>query len=289
MDCLKNPNSLNPLNLDLAMSNYNADLERQEGERNSLPVSGSGGSDTEVGKDITNIKSDSNFVYMGDRKYLKSELRHAFGGTLNPGGAPSPSNHFANPAPLGLSAFALTTFVLSLVNCQARSVTEPNIVIGLAVFYGGLIQLLAGMWEISLENTFGGLALSSYGGFWMSYAAIFIPWFNIAGAYETAKELENAVGFYLVAWTIFTYGLCSCTLKSTLMFFSLFFMLGNTFLLLTIGAFAESKNVTKAGGVLGVITAFIAWYNAYAGLATKSNSYLTVKGLQIPVWGTKRE
>ncbi len=240
-------------------------------------------------KEITRVRSDANYIYIGKRKYLRDELSNAFGGTLQPGLAPEATHKFANPAPLGLSAFALTTFVLSLVNCQARSVSTPNIVIGLATFYGGLIQLLAGMWELSLENTFGGVALSSYGGFWMSYAAISIPWFNISSAYESETDLENAIGFYLLGWTLFTYGLCSCTLKSTVMFFALFFMLGNTFLLLTIGAFIQNTGATKAGGVLGIITAFIAWYNAYAGLATRQNSYITVKGTQLPMLGKKKK
>jgi hypothetical protein len=70
----------------------------------------------------------------------------AFGGEFQPGLYRGPSRKFANPAPLGLSAFALTTFVLSLINMNAKNVTEPNIVVGLAYAYGGLVQLLAGMW-----------------------------------------------------------------------------------------------------------------------------------------------
>ena len=72
----------------------------------------------------------------------------AFGGEFQPGLYRPPTHKIANPAPLGLSAFALTTFVLSLINVQARSVTEPNIVIALAYGYGGLVQLLAGMWYV---------------------------------------------------------------------------------------------------------------------------------------------
>lgn len=71
----------------------------------------------------------------------------AFGGEFQPGLYKAPTHRkFANPAPLGLSAFALTTFVLSLINLNARSVTAPNIVLSLAFGYGGLVQLLAGMW-----------------------------------------------------------------------------------------------------------------------------------------------
>lgn len=73
----------------------------------------------------------------------------AFGGEFQPGlYKPTTGRKFANPAPLGLSAFALTTFVLSLVNIGVRGVTEPNIVVALAFGYGGLVQLLAGMWYV---------------------------------------------------------------------------------------------------------------------------------------------
>ena len=122
---------------------------------------------------------------------------------------------FANPAPLGLCAFALTTFVLSLINMQARSVTTPNIVIGLgttpppsalfgivlttALGYGGLGQFVAGMWEMAVGNSFGALALTSYAGFWFSYAAVFIPSLNIAAAYkDNPSEFATAIAHYLM-------------------------------------------------------------------------------------------
>lgn len=223
------------------------------------------------------------FIFIGRQKFLKDDLYSAFGGTLNPGLAPPSTHRFANPAPLGLSAFALTTFVLSMFNARAMGVSVPNVVVGLAAFYGGLVQLVAGIWEIALENTFGGTALSSYGGFWMSFAAIHIPWFGIGAAYEeTPSQLANAVGFYLLGWTIFSAGLTLCTMKSTFAFFSLFFLLTITFLLLTIGEFSGKVGVTRAGGVVGVIVSFIAWYNAYAGVATRENSYLTVRPLPLP-------
>ena len=207
----------------------------------------------------------------------------AFGGTLNPGLAAPSSHSFANPAPLGLSGFGLTTFVLSMFNAHAQGVETPNVVVGLAIFYGGLVQLIAGIWEIALENTFGGTALCSFGGFWLSFGSIYIPWFGILDAYEgKPDELANALGFYLLGWCIFTYGLCLCTMKSTLMLFSLYFFLGLTFLLLSIAQFTQNAHVNKAGGIVGVIVAFIAWYLAYAGLATKYNSYLTVHTVPLP-------
>jgi len=159
---------------------------------------------------------------------------------------------FANPAPLGLCGFALTTFVLSLVNIQARSVTVPNIVIGLAFAYGGLAQFMAGMWEFACGNTFGALAFTSYGAFWISFAAIFVPWFNIATAAGYGNDPDQfvaALGHYLLCWSIFTWFLCIGTLRSSIAFFGLFFFLALAFLMLAIGYYkGDNQNYTKAGG-----------------------------------------
>lgn len=230
----------------------------------------------------TKVHTDGDYIHFGNERYLRSELAQAFGGTLNPGLAPPPKHNFANPAPLGLSAFALTTFVLSLINTEAKGVSIPNIVVGLAYFYGGAAQVVAGMFEIAVGNTFGGVALGSYGGFWGSWAAIHTPSFGIISAYEDEDELRYALGLYLVGWFIFTFFLMLLTVKSTVMFFMVFFLLSITFLLLTIAEFSAKTSVKKAAGVFGVLTAFAAWYNAYAGIANEQNSYITFKGIQLP-------
>lgn len=238
--------------------------------------------DAELGK-IYTTGDNNEYLYIGRQKFLKSELYEAFGGTLNPGLAPPSLHKFANPAPLGLSAFALTTFVLSMFNARAMGIMVPNVVVGLAMFYGGLVQLIAGIWEIALENTFGGTALCSYGGFWLSFGAIHIPWFGILEAYaDNEQDLKNALGFFLLGWCIFTFMLTVCTLKSTAMFFALFFLLAITFLLLSIGEFTGKVGCVRAGGVLGVIVSFIAWYNAYAGVATRQNSYILARPFALP-------
>src|SRR6266516_3112819 len=108
----------------------------------------------------------------------------------------------ANPAPLGLCGFALTTFVLSSINAGWFPDKGTNIVVGLALFYGGLAQLCAGMWEFRSGNTFGATAFSSYGAFWLSFAAIFIPGTGILAA--ITPVLHQALGVYLLGWTIFT-------------------------------------------------------------------------------------
>lgn len=266
-----------------------SDLEQQQQQEQehhfvvNREGSESGTSTHHKDNNITEIVADGDYIQFGNEKYRRDELVEAFGGTMNPGLGPPPKHNLANPAPLGLSGFALTTFLLSLINVQARGVTIPNIVVGLAFFYGGAAQLVAGMFEIAAGNTFGGVALSSYAGFWGGWAALYVDSFGIASAYDDEREFTNAVGIFLVGWFIFTFFLMLMTLKSTVAFFSIFFFLSITFLLLAIAEFkADGVAVQKAGGVFGLLTAFAAWYNAYAGIANSQNSYITVKAIHLP-------
>ncbi|QDS68925.1 hypothetical protein FKW77_008332 [Venturia effusa] len=223
----------------------------------------------------------------------------AFGGAFQPGLYATPKKGIANPAPLGLSAFALTTFILSLINMNSRGVNEPNIVVASAFAYGGLVQLLAGMWEMAVGNTFGATALSSYGGFWISFAITLTPGgFGIVSALGGAATplFLNSFGFFLFGWFIFTFLLLLCTLKSTVAFFMLFFTLDLAFLCLGIGyldhsvsaagAAAPNHTAIKAGGGFGILAAFLAWYNAFAGIADSSNSFFVVPVAHFP-WSDK--
>ncbi|KAL2179381.1 GPR1/FUN34/yaaH family-domain-containing protein [Thermothelomyces heterothallicus CBS 202.75] len=226
----------------------------------------------------------------------------AFGGEFQPGlWRPIEHRKFANPAPLGLSAFALTTFVLSCVNLGARDVSVPNIAVPLAFGYGGLVQLLAGMWEMAVGNTFGATALSSYGGFWIAYGILLTPNWNITGKggpYDQASDIDprmvnSAIGFFLTGWFIFTTILLLCTLRSTVMFFLLFFTLDLAFLMLACGEYAtnngalsSAKKLTQAGGGFGMVAAFLAWYNAFAGIADSSNSFFLIPVFHFP-WSEK--
>lgn len=223
------------------------------------------------------LSGDTNeYVIMGDRKYPTHELMRAFGGMLFNQPIPPQAFNFGNPAPLGLSAFALTTFVLSMVNAQVLNVKHPEIVVGLACFYGGAVQFAAGIWEFVLGNTFGSVALTLFGAFWLSYAAIFVDAFGILSAYKGHEDqLDSALGFFLVGWSIFTFMLLLTTLKSTVAFLALFVVLEITFVLLACGAFLGNQSITRVAGVFGIITSFIAWYNAWAGVATRLNSYFT--------------
>ena len=169
----------------------------------------------------------------------------------------------ANPAPLGLCAFALTTFVLSAAN--AKLFVGAEVVIGLALFYGGIAQLLAGMWEFKTGNTFGATAFTSYGAFWLAVAASL-----------QLKLIPNdtAFGVFLLGWNIFTGLMLLASLKTNLALISVFALLFVTFLLLTIGALGGGT--TQLGGYFGLATALAAWYTALAGLLSSMPSAFTL-------------
>jgi len=128
-------------------------------------------------------------------------------------------------------------------------------VIGLALFYGGIVQVLAGMWEFRAGNTFGAAAFSSYGGFWL------------AVGYSVQNNLipsHTAFGFFLLGWTIFTALMFVGTLRSNMALIVVFGLLTLTFLLLALGEFGAGTGVL--GGWLGILTALAAWYTALAGV-----------------------
>jgi succinate-acetate transporter protein len=185
--------------------------------------------------------------------------------------APRPSN-IANPAPLGLFSFASTTFILSLYNVGTRHIATPNVVVGMAIFTGGLAQLLAGMWEFPKGNAFGATAFTSYGAFWLSFAALYIPGSGILTAYTNVDELHSALGIYLITWFMFTFLMFLATLRMNIGLVALFGFLTMTFLMLAVGEFTLNAKCHKAGGGLGVVTALIAFYAALSGLLTKEKS-----------------
>lgn len=139
------------------------------------------------------------------------------------------------------------------------------------------IKLLAGMWEFKTGNTFGATAFSSYGGFWLSYAIMFIPGANILGAYEKVPDqLHHSLGIFLVAWAIFTGIMLIATHRANIALMVLFFCLEITFILLAASDLNDSVPCKVGGGAMGVVTAVIAWYIALAGLLTKESSHFTL-------------
>jgi len=174
----------------------------------------------------------------------------------------------ANPGPLGLSGFALTTLILSAWNAGILKGLDVLIVIGLAVFYGGIAQFAAGMWEFRTGNTFGATAFSSYGAFWLSFAALFVPGFGIIFGAKNGPS-GTALAWYLLGWTIFTGIMMLGSFRTNAATAAVFVLLFLTFLLLTIGAFsnqAAGTGLTLIGGYVGILTALVAWYTAAAGI-----------------------
>ncbi|KAH7307463.1 hypothetical protein KP509_22G060600, partial [Ceratopteris richardii] len=183
----------------------------------------------------------------------------------------------ANPAPLGLFGFALTTFVISCYNAGLFGVrpSDPiNVVIVLGIFYGGLAQAVAGILEFIYGDAFAATAFTSYGAFWLSYAALSIPWFGVAEGYTSGISnsaraeyvFSRAIATYLLAWTIFTFIMTVGSTRTSIALCFLFCLVALTFTLLTIGEFGQFLEVHRAAGFVGVLTALVAWYNALAEL-----------------------
>jgi succinate-acetate transporter protein len=173
----------------------------------------------------------------------------------------------ADPGPLGLAGFAMTTFLLSCWNAglfkfDGKESAGLTGAVALALFYGGIAQFAAGMWEFVRKNTFGALAFTSYGAFWLSFYAIIK--FNLPAA-------GGAVGAFLLAWTIFTVYMTVAAAKTNVAILSVFVVLTITFIFLTLGNWnAGHANLIKIGGWLGILTAILAWYTSMAGVVNET-------------------
>jgi succinate-acetate transporter protein len=185
----------------------------------------------------------------------------------------------ADPGPLGLAAFALTTFVLSIFNSGLMSEKGLPVVLGLALAYGGFAQLLAGMWEFRTGNTFGAVAFTSYGAFWISFWA-----FEQFYAKDITDKvaLGNSVGLFLIAWGIFTAYMFIASLRTTAAISLVFLLLATTFIVLGIGNAEADEGITHAGGYIGIATAIAAWYASFAAVtnSTFGRTVLPVKELK---------
>ena len=193
--------------------------------------------------------------------------------TTNDAPAPVlPPPGIADPAPLGLAAFALTTFLLSAANAGWMNSATGNAWLPYALAYGGLAQFLAGMWEFRNRNVFGATAFGSYGAFWLGlffwveFVATRGPKAPLSAALAYAAATGKDLGWILLAFAIFnTYMLIFSTQLNTAMFL-VFLTLEATEIILFIGFFANSSGVHKFGGYIGILTALVAWYTSAAGV-----------------------
>jgi len=203
-------------------------------------------------------------------------------GESPPARAPSTSAGFkpADPGPLGLAAFATTTFVLSMFNSNLVDEKNASVVLGLALAYGGIVQVLAGMWEFRTGNTFGAVAFSSFGAFWLSFWAL-----NAFYAKDITGNVGHALGVYLWAWAIFTAYMAVAALRVSGAVLLVFVLLTATFVLLAIGNDGGDKTILHWGGYVGLATAAAAWYASFAAVvnSTFAKAVLPVFPLNVGV------
>ena len=199
--------------------------------------------------------------------------------TVQPTVAPPPASRIADPAPLGLAGFALTTFLLSAKNAGWMTHATGNAWLGFAFAYGGVVQLAAGMWEFARGNVFGAAAFSCYGGFWIGIGLWVQLVVNPAVAAikpstlaSTVAALNHDLGWILLAWFIFNTYMLILAAQTNWAVFAVFLFLGITLLILSIGNFNAGSallptGTIKVGGYVGLLTALVAWYTSMAGIA----------------------
>ncbi len=182
------------------------------------------------------------------------------------------NKELANPAALGLGGFALTTFILNIVNAGLIPAESLGMVLPMGLFYGGLAQFCAGMWEIRRGDTFGGTAFGSFGAFWMGLATmVILEW---SGIFPAVPPQGMAV--FLIAWGIFTAYMTPGSFKVSKGVATIFVTLTVLFFLLAIGEFVPI--VRTIAGWEGILCALSAWYVSLAVVleATYGRSVLPV-------------
>jgi len=187
----------------------------------------------------------------------------------------------ADPAPLGLAAFALTTFLLSAKNAGWTHGTDAWL--GFAFAYGGLVQVLAGMWEFRNRNVFGATAFSTYGGFWIGLA-LYVQF--VAPTATSSTQVANDLGWILLAFAVFNTYMLLWSARVNEAVLAVFLTLEVTEIVLFVGNFMNNANTIKLGGYIGVLTAIAAWYASAAGLINGmiGREYLKV-GHPLPLGG----
>ena len=199
---------------------------------------------------------------------------------------PVTQNSIADPAPLGLAAFALTTFLLSAKNADWMSHSSGLTFLGYAFAYGGIAQLLAGMWEFKNKNVFGATAFATYGGFWIG---LYFYVEDVGGgllAKGDVAAFNHDLGWILLAFAIFnTYMLLLSTQVSVAVFI-VFLTLELTEIVGAIanfdaGAHADPTGLVKVAGYIGIVTAIAAWYASAAGVSRG----IVDSAIRLPVGG----
>ncbi|CAE6433704.1 unnamed protein product [Rhizoctonia solani] len=179
----------------------------------------------------------------------------------------------ANPSPLGLFAFALTTWAVSLYAVQTRHVKVANLSLALALALGGLTQLLAAMWEFVTGNTYAVTMFGMLSGFYLSAGTIFWAGSGIEDAYEGTGSWTDALGIYFSAWFIFSIIMLIASVRASIAMTTLWSSIVMTIMLAMISAFVEEVKVQKAAGAFGILTSAVAAWAGAAGIWTKDHAF----------------
>lgn len=171
-----------------------------------------------------------------------------------------PARFVSDPAALGLAGFALSTMALSFINAGILPEKDAPVVLGLALAYGGIVQLLAGMWAFIKNDTFAAVALSSYGGFWISFYVLEHDTINKIPAADQA----GALALYLLCWGVFSFYMWIASFRVSIAINAVFLTLWPAYVLLGLGKAIDSSLLFHLGGVFGIATAACAWYASAA-------------------------
>jgi succinate-acetate transporter protein len=186
-------------------------------------------------------------------------------------------SYIANPVPLGLTAYAVTTAILGCVYAGfilPHIGTGISLLVAVAFIWGGIIQVLAGMWEFRRDNTLAATLFTTYGGFLATFGIVFFPRFGLLAALSLAGALHAALGLFFLVWTITAGVLFIGSLRTHAAMFIMLVLLFVAFLLFTIAELAGFTGgaLYIAGGWCAIVSALFAWYIALVALLIGPNS-----------------
>jgi succinate-acetate transporter protein len=179
-----------------------------------------------------------------------------------------------NPVPLGLCGYGISTFTLGLVLMEARGATNPKLLICSSLTFSGLVTLISGLWCLMLDNTFAATALGAFGGFYLSYAVILIDGFGIASSYETTKEFNDVMAFWLTGWTIYAFVMWLNTFKGTVDFCVLIGIIVLYLITLTAHYYTGSHALKITAGAFAFLSSLIAFYDIWSMNAIEETSHV---------------
>jgi succinate-acetate transporter protein len=182
-----------------------------------------------------------------------------------PSPAPARKSLIANPVPVGVGGFALTTFTLGMYQSGFFDAEGTVLVFALAAFYGGLVQVIAGFFALAKGEVFPATFMTSYGAFWFAFVAL-----NLYVVPHAGAAADQAVTIFLIMWTIITFIFTVCTLATNKFVFATFIVFDIAFILLDIGSAAGSETVTHIGGGFVMLLAAMAWYIVGAEIINES-------------------